>query len=305
MVERVIVVNITSKSSGMVLRNDLQASLKGALELEFHDSGTWWLTVKTGLVQIRSEDQIINTDNTFFFIRSRKSSSSLLSIICHVLKLSGIPFTDPANEYHTNFSNKSFAIPRLALHGLPVPDTIVVQYKTLRRNIEHIETHFNYPCVIKGGGSKGDSVFLVQSKDELLEIAKKIYEKDKSIITIQEMIENTYDVRALFFGTTYMGAMKRVRSNDEPFLNNISMGASGMKDELSDVELSLCRRACEVSYLDFCGVDFIRTPDGIKFLEINKSPQMDGFRKVHPDVSVGEALQTFIQEHHLGKKVSG
>ncbi len=251
-------------------------------------------TTNTGVVLICAK-KIISLQNTFVFIRIRGRQSAFVALLCMLLEKWGVPFNDAINAAHQDSANKSFCIPRLAQHGLPVPHTIITSFRGLESNIEYVRSKISYPCVIKGDGARGTRVFKVISEVELFEKAKMLTESKAGLLTIQEFIPNTYDVRALFMGEIFIAAMRRSAVSGG-FLNNVSQGGRPESEALNDQELTLCKKAVRLSGLDLCGVDFIRKDNGgIVFLEINKSPQIKGIRSVNPELSVGSAVRAFIE----------
>jgi hypothetical protein len=295
MVHRIIAVNVGKKQNEQILRDDLTLACAGNFDVTFESSINWWLDVRSGSIQLMSGDAPLATDDVYFFVRARRKESAFVALVCHLLALKEIPFSDNGNASHSDFTDKSFCIPRLAHFGLPVPHTIIVSYSSLKHNLAHIEDAIPYPCVVKGSGARGENIFLVEDRNGLLASVEVIRAKGLSLITIQVRIENSYDVRALFLFGACLGAMRRTRET-HGFLNNVSAGATISSETLSEEEELLCRTACSVSHLDFCGVDFIRTSQGIVFLEINKSPQLVGIRRVIPELSVGDALVAFLKK---------
>lgn len=296
MVRRIISLNVGRLEQELVLRKDIEQACEGKYELDFVDSNSLWIEAKTNSVQIQTPTGPLSLEDTFFFIRLRKKDAALVALVCHILKISGVGFSDQSNEYHSDFAEKSFAIPRLAINGFAVPDTIIVSKRSLKKNIGSIEKSFTYPCVVKGKGDRGSSVELAHDRQELLDFAQRANAEGPALITIQVRVENTYDVRALFMGDTFLGAIRRMRGSEEPLLNNVSQGGTVELDELSPAELELCTQAMRISYVDFCGIDFMRTKDGIVFIELNRAPQLGGIRGAIPELSVGEGLISLIRK---------
>lgn len=296
MITKVIALNTGRSEHELRLREDITQACAETYELDFEDSNNLWIEAKTNNVQILSAAGPLQLDNVFFFIRLRKQDAALVALLCHIFKLSGVGFTDESNEYHSDFAEKSFAIPRLAMNGFLVPDTVIVSYKSLKKNIESIEKSFEYPSVVKGRGDRGESVELAHDRTELLDFAERANQKSPALISIQARVENTYDVRALFFGDTYLGSIRRARGADQPLLNNVSKGAAVEVDEMTVEEIDLCKQVMKISYIDFCGIDFIRTEKGLVFIELNRAPQLGGIRGAIPDLSVGEGLISLIRK---------
>jgi hypothetical protein len=289
MINKILVFNVRDTPYETFLRKDIENACKDFYDVHFLDSRTCWLSVSTGKVQLFSVGGEIEINNAFVFIRSRKIDSSFVSLLCHMCHLLRVSFTDIGNMYHSDFLDKSFAVPRLALHDIPVPNSIIVSRWVLKRHIDSIEEYFSYPCIAKGDGARGDQVTVVQNRENLISFLGAA-EEDHKLITLQAIIENAYDIRALFFKQMCLGVIRRTRKSDELFLNNVSKGADVAADSLSVRELFFCKKAMRIGYLDFCGIDFIRTSKGPVFLELNKTPQIGGVQKSIPNFSVGSAL---------------
>ncbi|MCA9358813.1 hypothetical protein KC926_01250 [Candidatus Kaiserbacteria bacterium] len=296
MVEKIIVLNAGSSENEVVLKEDINEACSGAYKVDFINSNDLWIEVKSGKVEIVSPRGCIDYKKAFFFVRLRRKDSALVALICHILKLAKVGFSDKSNEFHSDFAEKSFAIPRLAMNGFSVPDTIISSHKSLVKNIQSLEKAFCYPCVVKGKGDRGESVELAGNRQELLDFAERANSKESALITIQEVVENSYDVRALFVGDEFLGAIRRTRSSEEPLLNNVSHGASVEVDEMSFEEIELCRRVVRIGYIDLCGIDFMRTPKGLVFIELNRAPQLGGIRSAIPNLSVGRGLLSLIRK---------
>lgn len=280
------------------MTDDIREGIGDKMEYEFIDTTDWWIKVQDTQVTLESASGALDLADSYVFVRSRVVDSAFTALWCHICKLKGVPFSDETNEYHSDFSDKAFAIPRLAVHGLPVPNSVVASLASLQKNWEHVTRDLDFPLVCKTNGSRGEGVRLIDTSEQLRAALDDIGANgdSKSLITLQEVIENTYDVRALFMGQRCIGVMRRTRKDPDSFLNNISKGAQSALDELSEAELGLCQKAQKVSYIDFCGIDFIRTDNGIVFLEVNKSPQVIGIRDVVPDLSIGRAIVDYVRD---------
>ena len=73
----------------------------------------------------------------------------------------------------------------------------------------------------------------------------------------------------------------------------IVKGADWEESTISDEEEELCKKACKLCGVDLAGADFVRTEEGIKFFEVNKSPMVN---PKYPEVIVG-----ILEERYLSK----
>lgn len=224
--------------------------------------------------------KINHQDINYFFTRLKGKSPHMTTMISRYLSFYGLPFNDlvtlsstledPDNNL---FNGKITQMLTFALNGLSIPNTIIFSAESYKSNSKIISTLTNFPCVVKTTGAKGASVWKVQTQAELEKIISENYYE---LMILQELLEIKYDVRALIFNSKYLGAIKR--TSTDGFYTNISKGGRAEKMDLTDDEILLSIKACKISGVDFGGVDFVRTPDGIKFFEVNKSPQVKGFQ---------------------------
>jgi len=97
------------------------------------------------------------------------------------------------------------------------------------------------------------------------------------------------DARILVAGGRILGAMERVRSRHD-YRASIHLGAKPRAYEPSDEERGLALRAAKFFGLELCGVDFLRTREGVFVLEVNASPGLTG---------ISEAMQRDLAEDVL------
>lgn len=209
----------------------------------------------------------------YALIRLRGKKPLAAAMFAQYLEHKHIPYMDRANRETALSDDKLVQMLRFGMIGLPIPKTIMFSREAYACNKETILNEIVFPCVLKQDGAKGNSVWKIASVNDLEE---RMGEMTKDMVMVQEYIPNTEDIRALVFKGELIGAIAR-RSTDG-FYNNVSRGATTGPANLTASELDLAAKACSAVDLDFGGVDFIRTPTGIVFLEVNKSPQLNGFQ---------------------------
>lgn len=101
------------------------------------------------------------------------------------------------------------------------------------------------------------------------------------------------DIRVLVCGNDILSAMQR-SSQNEDFRANAALGALCLPSELADLETDLIKKIIQNTSLNFYGIDFLRTLNGPRFLEINTSPGFEYFEKT-TDVNVARAVLEFIK----------
>ena len=210
-------------------------------------------------------------ENSYFFIRIKRKNSEFATLLCEMLDIKKVPFSDPVNTRYSDIGGKIVQALWFVHHDVPHPFSIICTEFAYSANKTAIFERINFPCVIKDKSQRGLGVWKVCNEQEL----EKVISKIEGVFIIQEFIPNDYDLRILVWNKTVFGAIKR--SSADGFLNNISKGGTAEPIDLSDAEKELSILACKVSKLDFGGVDIIRTETGPIVLEVNKSPQIKGF----------------------------
>lgn len=249
----------------------------GKLELEVRSvsahAGLMFVVDEKGVRLVYEGQPLLLAEYAYALIRLRGKQPLATAMLALCLEQAGIPFLDRSNRETALSDDKLVQMLRFGQAGLPIPKTIMFSRESYAQNREAIVAEFSFPCVLKQDGSKGESVWKIAS---LAELETRMSGITKDMMMVQELIPNQEDIRALVFKGELIGAIAR-RSVDG-FYNNVSRGAVTAPASLSAEELALAGRACAAADLDFGGVDFIRTPDGIVFLEVNKSPQLNGFQ---------------------------
>lgn len=132
-----------------------------------------------------------------------------------------------------------------------------------------------FPLAIKGQG-----VYLVQSPSDLQKVLETNLQSD--VIAPEILIQKYYpecqgeDFRVLQIKEESF-AIRRKNLND--FKSNLSQGGTAFPCDLSLNEKFLCSKVFKLSNLNYAGIDFIKTLEGVKFLEINVSPGFEGIEK--------------------------
>lgn len=219
----------------------------------------------------------VDFTDSYVFTRLRGNDSHFCGMLSEYFTHHKIPANDPIHLSYKGSAGKIAQMLLLTLAGIRVPETIIFREESFAANRTYIESHCTFPLVYKTDGSRGRRVHIVNSFAELEELVAK--KKPQILGLIQPFIENTFDTRTLVIYSTILGAIKRTRS--QGYLNNISQGAHADIYHLSESEQAVATRAAEACKIDIAGVDMIHTEAGPIVLEVNKSPQVQGFESVH------------------------
>jgi len=219
----------------------------------------------------------IDFTNTYVFTRLRATDAHFCGMMNEYFVHHNIPANDLIHLAYPGSAGKISQMLLLALQNIRIPETIIFREEAFAANLEYIRANATYPLVYKTDGSRGRNVHIVDSFEALQELVALKRPHVRALI--QPFIENTFDTRTLVAYDTVLGTIKRTRANG--YLNNVSQGAAASQYELTPIEKDIAIRAAQTCRIDFAGVDMIHTAQGPLILEVNKSPQIQGFESVH------------------------
>ncbi len=172
--------------------------------------------------------------------------------------------------------NKVLMTAFLANHNIQVPKTIIAPMVYSNCDITEFSIYdmvienLGFPMIVKEAyGSFGAQVYMVNSKDELLETVKKIGNKPH---LFQEYIKSSHgkDIRLNIVGDRVVASMMRVSETD--FRANITNGGKAINYTPSEEEKNLAIKCSQLLDLDFSGVDLLFGDKGPVLCEINGNP---------------------------------
>ena len=154
----------------------------------------------------------------------------------------------------------------LAGKGVPMPDTLpglLCYEKTAKiaaATVDRVEETLGYPLIVKECfGSLGKGVYLVEDRDELVAVMKKLQAVPH---LFQRAVESSFgrDVRVIVIGGKVRAAM--LRQSESDFRSNIELGGVGSEYEPSFEMQAVCERAARELGLDYCGIDVLFGKNG-------------------------------------------
>jgi RimK family alpha-L-glutamate ligase len=228
------------------------------------------------------KNEFVDIKGGLNFFQMRGYESFVPTMITKYIKGTGLYLHDAVNTEHTQEGlRKMMQMLLLNMHNLPIPESIIFNSFSYETNKEYILENVSFPLVLKGEGDKGDAVWKIDTLEDLekrivlTEEQKKEVERSKNvpIYLVQEYIPNTHDFRVTMFDGEVLGVIKR--SSKDGFYNNYCKGADWEQSSITEEEEKLSKEACVACDVDLAGVDFVRTEDGIKFFEVNKSPMVN------------------------------
>ncbi|WP_249870966.1 ATP-grasp domain-containing protein [Oceanobacillus saliphilus] len=190
------------------------------------------------------------------------------------LELLGIRVFNSANAIEIS-DDKIATYQYLAAEKLPIPKTIISPKIFFSRTIDSdlldsVMKEFGLPLIMKEAyGSFGEQVYLLQSKEEIMEKMQDIQEKP---YLFQEFVPSSYgkDLRLQVVGNKVVAAM--VRTNSDDFRANVTAGGSMETYTPSKAETDLAIAAVKAINADFGGVDLLLGPDNTRLIcEVNSN----------------------------------
>ncbi len=171
--------------------------------------------------------------------------------------------------------NKILMHKRLLNSGIRMPKTIIAPMVYSNSNINDFElydeiiTELKLPIIIKEAyGSFGMQVYKADTKEELLDIVKKLKSKEH---IFQEYISESKgrDIRINIVNNKVVASMMRKSETD--FRANITSGGKAVNYTPTEKEKEMALKASRILNLDFSGVDILFSDEPI-LCEVNSNP---------------------------------
>lgn len=202
------------------------------------------------------------------------------------------------SEAVENCDNKAKTQMCLEKYNIPTPKTIVAplifyyDQKYYTDFVNHLVDNLGLPLIAKEWfGSWGEQVYLLNSKQEILNLIDKKQGKE---LLFQEYIEECKgrDIRINIVNKKVVASMKRI--NNQDFRANISNGGYMEKYEPTEQEINLALKASECVGCDFCGVDILQSNKGPLVCEINSNAHLINIYKCTGENVAKDILQCIL-----------
>ncbi|MEA3323351.1 MAG: RimK family alpha-L-glutamate ligase [Patescibacteria group bacterium] len=224
--------------------------------------------------------KICFSPNNIHWVVSFPTVSRNLSFI---LKLENIILYPLLHDIAYDLDDKYSAHCFFAKYDIPTLHTTLLEPRSMQSSIKKLN---DFPLIIKTTlGSAGTGVAIVNNEQEIhafmkeqLTFGKKTFTKKLSFI-LQEYIKenNGEDYRVLCIGTEVLGIIKRTAQ--EGFKSNVSLGGNVQHIKNHPELEKMAKKIMRESGLFMAGIDFIQTNRGFLAIEINASPQFEGFER--------------------------
>jgi ribosomal protein S6--L-glutamate ligase len=155
------------------------------------------------------------------------------------------------------------------------------------------------PVVIKLlEGTKGLGVMLAESQKAAEGIIETFLLTGQNVL-IQDFIEESRgcDIRAIVVGNKVVAAMRRIARDDE-FRSNVYLGSSLQAITLTPEFEQAAVRSSQILGLNVSGVDLIESRSGVKVLEVNSSPGLEGIEQV-TGIDVAGAIIGYLEKQRV------
>ena len=171
--------------------------------------------------------------------------------------------------------DKLYAHQLLAEHGIQMPTTGMAHSPKDIKSLLNITG--GAPVVLKLlQGAQGQGVVLAETNAAATSVIGAVRNL-KAHMLVQEYVREAAgtDIRCLVVGSRVITGMERKAKKGE-FRANLHQGGSARRTRLSPEERRLALQATKAMGLGVAGVDFLRTDEGPKILEVNSSPGLQG-----------------------------
>lgn len=201
----------------------------------------------------------------------------------------------------TNSRDKLHSLQIMAYHGIDIPTTSYANSSCDTKDL--IKLVGGSPLIVKLlEGTKGVGVVLAET-NKASESVINAFRSLKADVLAQQFIKESkgHDIRCYVIGNEVVASMERVAQDGE-FRANIHLGATAKTVEISDKEREIAIKASQIMKLDVAGVDMVRSNTGVKILEVNSSPGLEGIESA-TGIDIGEKMIEYIEKkmHHIRK----
>lgn len=228
-------------------------------------------------------------------IRRTIQERDAVSIICTVLGNRNVPAIEAYENYRGVSGSK---IQSIMMRHMPdhAPATWAI-WKS--EQLELIRSQFSWPLLVKPDkGTCGHGIVLVNNFDDLMELARRHFERDQhNPFICQQKLERLREYRVLVLNSQAIAIVLKAVDSDKLVAN----AAAGTKfinarageidpQEISGVE-NLAVEVTGIHGLIFAGVDILVDNNKRQYvLECNRNPQFKATQKAMPDIDIAAAV---------------
>ncbi len=248
---------------------DIQASWAYFEELLFYVDNQ-----KVEVIDTRNAAAIEDYNSVYFRFFGDPAVTGHALAAARVCSLKSIPFVD-SEVLRTGSQNKITQYINLHEAKVSIPRSLMGAGQLLGDYYE--KYGFTFPFILKDiSGSRGQSNYLVKTKDELAHILAK---QPDTTFVVQDFLPNTGDYRVIVFGDQVKMIIERT-AVDGSHLNNTSQGGGAKVvpvETLPEQVRADCVRAAAFYGRQIAGVDIVQSKADNQYycFEVNRAPQIE------------------------------
>lgn len=238
--------------------------------------------IKTGHMKVI--DTKTNRDLGSFdvaYLKTHRDNTAFAVAAANYLQFKGAKFFD--KELLANIAyDKLTSYTKLALHNMPIPNTICAANDYLLKNIDELATQIGWPMICKEINSdRGRNNFLVSNKSQLRKVLRSA--KSGENYMIQSFVPNNGWLRILVLGRSVELFIARdAIGHDDPLKQHLNKPGGSVNARLLSAEdidptiRDMAIRAADITNRQIAGVDVIQNSKNKRWmiLEVNNSPQL-------------------------------
>lgn len=245
------------------------------------------------LAQIKNNNIYLNIPKCDFVIYLDKDA-----YLARMLEKAGVRIFNKA-EFIKLCDDKMLTFIKCSNEGIRMPDTFAgpLVYTSIEKpHIEFLNSiieKLGFPMVIKKVyGSLGEGVFLVNNKEELINLYNEICHNP---ILFQKYVSSSsgHSIRVIVIDGKVFGAFVRKNGND--FRSNFGTTAGSEKLQNPEKYLSFAQKIAEKLDIEYAGIDLLDDENGdIVMCEINSNAFFEEFEKT-TGLNVAKAFAEMVR----------
>ena len=245
-------------------------------DISFINIADCYLTIKSNQLEVYHQNRAVNNINCVI-TRIKPALTYYATSLIRQFEAININCLNSSSAI-INSRDKLYTLQILAQNNLPVPTTAFANSAVYTKDL--VQKVNQAPLIIKLiEGTKGVGVMLAETNKAAESIINSFHSLKNDVLVQQYIYEaKGQDLRCFVIGDKVIATMQRTAQEGE-FRANIHLGASGKMIKITHQEEEIAIKASKLLGLQIAGVDMVRSADGLKILEVNSSPGLEGIEK--------------------------
>jgi ribosomal protein S6--L-glutamate ligase len=278
----------------------IESATKRGHEISFINVGGCYIKISANSSEVFHDEGKKLNKVDYVIPRLKPAMTFFGSSILRQLEIMKINLLN-SSQAITNSRDKLHTLQIMAQHSIDVPITSFANSSYDTKDL--IKLVGGSPLIVKLlEGTKGVGVVLAET-NKASESVINAFRSLKADVLVQQYIKESkgHDIRCYVIGDKVVASMERIAQDGE-FRANIHLGASARNIEITDKEREIAIKATQLMKLDVAGVDMVRSNTGVKILEVNSSPGLEGIEST-TGIDIGEKMIEYIEKkmHHGNK----